>query len=357
MAIVVEVRTASQHGATRQRFSDEALAAGVSVGRGYYCDVIVDDPHVAAEEVRISLRPSDPPDQARPDGGQLWLEPVGDGVVRLGGQQLVSARSVASGTQLKLGRSTISLFDEGHAVAPTAPLDLLLERVTSLARPVSLLVVTIAVYLLILADEAAGQLAERDWLDAGLSALTPLFLAVLWSSVWALVTRVLRHEARFQQHLLVAIVSVALSVLMSLMSELAQFNSQDVRTGQWLDPILLGLLLCFAFALHVRIIAGPMRWYSHAVIAGLAWAFVGYGVLEDSNRSRDFQAWPEYSSVLLPPKAYLGSAETLPGFIEGLSESFDRAADSRTMAEGDVAEERADPKAEALGSAASQRLE
>ncbi len=330
MAIVIEVKTASQQSGVRYRFSDAALASGVTIGRGYHCDVMVDDPHVAAEELRISRVEG-------ADESKLWLKLVGDGVVLQAGQRLSSDLSVVSGTQLKLGRTSISLFDERHEVPPTAPLDLLLERFTSFATPVSLLIIATTVYLLMLTDEAAGQLAERDWLDASLSALTPIFLAVLWSSMWALVTRVLRHEARFLLHLLVALASVALSTLMGLFSEWAQFNSQDIRTGQWLDPFLLGLLLCFALALHVRIIAGPMRWYGHAVIYGLAWGFVGYGVLEESNRSRDFQAWPEYSSVLLPPSTYLGSVDTLPEFVATVGKSFDRAAESRTIDEEDDA--------------------
>lgn len=325
MAIVVEVKTASQQSGVRSRFTNAELAAGISIGRGYHCDVMVDDPHVAAEELRLS----------RNDGehgeANFWLEPIGDGVVRLDGQQLRDGSSIPSGTQIELGRTSISLFDEHHTVPPTAPLDLLLERLTALAAPLGVLFVAAAVYLLMFADEAASQLAERDWLDAALNAFSPVFLAVLWSSVWALVTRVLRHEARFLLHLLVALLSLALSTMMGLASELAQFNSQDVRTEQWLDPLLLGLLLCFALVLHVRIIAGPLRWYGHAVIVGLAWAFVGYGVLEDSNRSRDFQAWPEYSSVLLPPKAYLGTAQALPDFLGGVGVSFDRAAESRTI--------------------------
>ncbi|MCR9277163.1 MAG: hypothetical protein NXH85_04240 [Pseudomonadaceae bacterium] len=325
MAIVVEIRSSGAHGASRYRFSDDALARGVTIGRGYHCDVMLDDPHVASEELRLVRT------DAATGAGSIELELLGDGVVRLAGQQLREGASVPSGTQLKLGRTSVSLFDETHTVPPTTPLDILLESLTSLASPVRVLLAGAIVYLLLLSDEAASQLAERDWLDAALSAFSPMVLAVLWSAVWALVTRVLRHEARFLAHLLVALTSLALSTIMGLASELAQFNSQDPATAAWLDPFLLGLLLCFALVLHVRITAGPMRWYGHGVIVALAWAFVGYGVLEDSNRSRDFQAWPEYSSVLLPPEAYLGTPQTLPEFLDGVGESFDRAAESRTI--------------------------
>lgn len=84
----------------------------VLVGRGYHCDVILDDPYVSEEHIEITLT----------DDGRFLVADKGSvngvftGAQRIGGDTPVM---IDSGQEVKIGRTRIGLFAPRHAIQPT----------------------------------------------------------------------------------------------------------------------------------------------------------------------------------------------------------------------------------------------
>jgi pSer/pThr/pTyr-binding forkhead associated (FHA) protein len=204
---MIWVEVLSRHRDVVARFrvaSDEA-----HIGRGYDNDVVIDDPYVAARHVHVF----------RDEAGRLVAEDAGSkNGMFVDRDSARKARIVIDPERpIRIGHTHVRIRESAHAVP--------LERVAGVrmrAWPAVVIAAGLGVSVL-------GVEALRAWLlqtgEPRVSTyLTSLLfitaLALIWVSVWTILSRIFSGQARFLQNLLIGL-SGFLAV--SLQRELAQF--------------------------------------------------------------------------------------------------------------------------------------
>ncbi len=239
MEPVMLVEVLDDHGHVRSAQRLAGAGARCRIGRGLACDVILEDPYVAAEHALLTLN----------EDGRVHVQDLGTrNGVRVDGR-LIDARvgQIAAQGELRIGRTRVRLRTAEALLAPERPFrrDVLRRHRTALAVSGSLLCCAFAAFLQwTLAPE---HLAQRI-LIAELIALAGL---AVWVGAWTLVARLTVGAWRVRIHLAIAAICVGLWVWGYWLHGLAAFALQ----WRWLGPfmaLLAGIVAMVATWLHLR---------------------------------------------------------------------------------------------------------
>ena len=302
------IEVLDRDGHVRQSFAVEQWP--LRLGRSLANDVVLSDPHVAAEHLSIA-----------PGEQGLALTVVADSRngVLLGRKRLRAGESTtlsADGEPIELtaGRTRLRLRLPGHALAPELPI----APTVSLARRLGP-VASAAVLLL------AGMLF-RTWLDAdpdGLSRavggmlLTALLGAAVWCGAWALLSKTFTRQAYFSWHVRVFVFSTLALLAVNTVPALFAF----ALSWPWLtDFAFVGDVAVAAAALYFHLLAvEPAR---HRVLrwAAVTCALVGVALSLWFNVQRsDLYGDELYMNHLFPPALRLARPVASDAFVDDLA--------------------------------------
>ena len=220
------------------------VAGGAAtLGRAYDNDVVLDDPFVAPRHLRV-LRDAE---------GRLFAEDLGsaNGIAREGSRRRERLIPLDGETAIRVGHTLVRVRDASHPVAP--------ERV---ARPlahtwpaaIALLVALVAMEGAFLWLRDFGEPRASRYLAQLLPAT--LVLAV-WSTGWSILARIFSGQARFDLHLLIAILALGAYSLANEVTSLIGF-AWAWRLPQNNEYVLVWLIVALACFAHLRVI-GPAR--------------------------------------------------------------------------------------------------
>lgn len=172
----------------------EVEAWPVSVGRDLGCELVLDDPHVAARHAVLEAG-----DDGRPRlRAGASLNGVWIGRRRLADGDVLPIADAPSGFQLGLTRLRVRL--PGEALAPEQPL-----AATARHHVLAPLGYAFGLWALLLGEhwiELDPGSRPSDWVVA---LFGPPLALVLWSALWALASKLFRHRFDFEAHWLVAV--------------------------------------------------------------------------------------------------------------------------------------------------------
>ncbi|MGA7808142.1 FHA domain-containing protein [Bradyrhizobium sp.] len=282
---MIWVEILSRHRDIAARF--RITAPEVRIGRGYDNDVIVDDPYVAAQHLRVF----------RDEAGQLVAEDLGSANgTFLDGSRSRLARVVVDGKQpIRIGQTYLRVREPSHEVEP--------ERT---ARPQwRILPVVVAAAL---GAAVLGMDALRIWLSQVTEArassyLTPLLsglaVIVVWVGIWTLLSRIFSGRSHLIRNLLIALAGL---FAFSLYNELAQYLAfgwtwSAASTYQYVAAWSALAVVCF---LHLRGVGPGRVWLKAALVTALLVVAV---TVEQLQRSEAFSDSGRQTTahVLMPP--------------------------------------------------------
>jgi hypothetical protein len=241
MGAVMWIEVLSRHGEVAARERIEAPEA--RIGRAFDNDVVVDDPHVAPHHLRIF----------RAEDGELVAEDLGtlNGLYPEHGARRVERLPLAREPGIRIGRTTLRVHDAAHAVAP--------EKLLTPPR-------AHAAWAAVLGACVIGALFLLQWLSLTTEAsanllLLPLLvfatLVLLWSGLWALLSRLFFGQARFALQLRIALTACIALLAWDQLSDALAFGlawrelSEYAALGAW----ALLAVTCYAHLLAI----GPRR--------------------------------------------------------------------------------------------------
>ena len=244
--IWIEILTRSGQVTARHRCTGPTL----SIGRSYRNDVIIDDPTVAPDHLRAT----------QSDDGAILVETATAGsAFSIHGE--TRERSLVDGdTVLRIGHTFLRLRDETYQVPAAASV---VEPKSYWIELSALIALTLAINgLIIWLNETS-----KPKLIADLGSLaTVAGAALVWSGLWAVLSRIFAGAARFGRHLGIASGAFLVYTLYSVLAEMAAFSfSSGTIAGNFGAGIWLVLgVACF---LHLQIIAPSHRLRRAAIIA------------------------------------------------------------------------------------------
>ena len=315
--IVVEVLDAQGEVRARHRFAAVTAETMIRIGRAVICDVILDDPHVAAEH--LSLR--------RDAAGAVRVTDLGSANgLTLSGKRIANASELAlSGPMLSLGRTRLRIRTEAETLAPE-----LVDRAAT--RPHRSLLVA-----MLCAAGMFGFSAYDKWLEAPTNlvgdvasewfALTALI--TIWVGLWALVTRINIGAWRWTPHIAVACLAMLMSTGGAWLLEMVcyAFQANHARAAGLCAIFLLGAATLYA---HLRIASRQATRRIATVAVLVTGAIVSLaGWSSQQSRERDV-SYVEEIGPLFPPAVRLARATPSKVFLDELG-TLKRAADDRRI--------------------------
>jgi FHA domain len=274
----------------------------VTVGRALTADLVLDDPHVAAEHLRIDRTPE----------GALTVHVLDtrNGVL-LNRTRYAGGAEFAwpAGELLNLGRLRLGLRQAHEPV----PEEELLGRAP--ARAVTWTAVALAGVLAVTLFQAWITLSEPSQLTQQLPAMlmvVALALAV-WSGLWALAGKLFSGSLQFWRHVrIVSFASIALQLLLGVTGALAFMFSLESLTRFESQLMLLGLAV--VVYLHLAVIVPQHRKGLAGLVAGIAVlglvVTLGTNWLQNKRLSNTL-----YMSAVLPPAWRLAPAVPVSQFL------------------------------------------
>ncbi len=308
--LVLEITSHSGDGAITHR-SIEAFPA--TLGRGYHNDIIIGDPHISPQHVRIEF-----------DGTDFVIHDLAseNGLTLNDKHHKGASAHLKSGDTVRVGLTDIRIFDPAHPVAATRRIARANPVLTFLARPL-----VVWVSLLSAATAAVGWKYLDSWTpDIGETlagtAISVAIAILVWSALWGVGGRLVRHKSRFRSHVALASMFVVATCAAAIFQDYLSFLTNDstpASIGSFgLNAGLVVALLYGALTLATDMSAKRRRIWCGFFAAGMMIAAFGLAKVGEDH----FNGAPSYSSELEPYFAEMVSAESLDGYMKQNEDMF-----------------------------------
>ncbi len=294
----------------------------IHIGRSYDNDVVLDDPYVAPQHLRI-LRDD--------ESGALIAEDLGSDnglLADRGGEK--RDRIVLDGDRaIRIGRTMLRIRDADYAVAAERP-DEPQARVWPHALGLGAAILAIEIASLWLGETAEPRLTRY---------LTPLLILALtalgWIGGWTVLARIFSGQARFERNLLIALSGL---LAYSLYDEFVEFTAFSLSwrllaTYQYVGSLCILAITCFR---HLREIGPSRPWLKGGILAGLVCLAVATQTLRQSEAGLGYGS-PVTTHRLLPPSLRLAPVKSEDAFFadaQKLKKRLDRARSEESPLSG-----------------------
>jgi ribosome-associated protein YbcJ (S4-like RNA binding protein) len=288
--------------------------SGLSLGRAFTNDIIIDDPYVGETQLQITASTKD---------GFDWNATITDHTNPVFvNKNILERRDVdlRSGDVISVGRTSIAFYNEAHAVPATREFSFTNWLQNHKFKPyISLLCLVILFGVAILLGYL-GTSSKPNWGDLSYAAYGTVITALLWAAGWSLAGRLLKGESYFFSQLFFTSLCLALILSVSNLGDYVDyiFASQiagkvvDWFTGLALGGLLLGLNLTLVSNSPRIIRKGVLI---NACIAGAVAFMVYLGQPDYSNR-------PSHSITIKPSFIPTISAISIGQYITSYNELF-----------------------------------
>ncbi len=303
----IEVLSRSREVIARHR----CLGSDIRIGRAYDNDLVLDDPYVAPQHLRIW----------RSEAGSWVAEDVGtaNGLYLDHGRDKFGWLELDGNRPIRVGHTYLRIREAGHAVAP--------ERTYQSHSRVWPVLVALGV-LLAAIDAGSiwlGETSEPKLSPYLVSVLTVAVLLAAWTAAWSVLSRIFSGQARFERNFLIALSGL---VVYSLYREFADaatfaFSWRGLAAYRYVGIWSLLAAVCF---LHLREVSPTRLKLKAGLVVALLAIGIGVQLLNQSELRTgiDRQAT---ALRLLPPGFRLAPPQDETTFfadIEALKTKLDR---------------------------------
>lgn len=225
----------------RERFQLTAERLSLTIGRSIAADMPIDDDHAAALHAELKFEPD----------GRVLVSDLGsiNGIV-VGGKRHHAASGLdIGGKTLQVGRTLLRVRTSQETLGPEKPDHIVSQGL--LRRP-GVLAAAGAVVV-------SAQQAYVSWLQApqdltiaiaqGLSMIAAIYAA--WVAVWALLSRVMRGEWRWFQHVAIVLGVWAAYQVIDSAVDLGMFAFSLQR---WSNPLGIIIAIAFGTCLYLHLV-------------------------------------------------------------------------------------------------------
>lgn len=278
------------------------------IGRGYASDLLVDDPQVCPQHLRLA---------AGADGG-LVAEDVGsvNGVWSARGDRVHHA-VVEPGSTLRIGRTTVRFRTAADAVAPTERAGV---ATPPARRPGRAALAAVALGAAAVAAATLGSyLDSYDRTNTGAHIGEAVVFALLiagYAGIWAVVSRLVVHRFNFRQHAVLGSLAVLGFGGLTRVSDYLTFFAPDTDAVEAVTGLALIVLASLLLYRHLEFAAAFRRsgraWITTAVVGGAVLLAVA-GSWEE-----EFSSYPEFNAVVKPIGGGLVRRRAATEFVAGV---------------------------------------
>ncbi len=295
----------------------ELTPNGLSIGRAWNSDLIIQDRFVDPDHLTLSLE----------ENHQIVISDV-DSIngTRLMGKHLAgTANPYRFGETITIGDTRLRIFDANESVEPAALRSnwfLLAKRFNSIRSLFAVTVLAVLVQAVMVYSRATTLLKVEDFLVGGFGLLMML---LVWSLLLGFVAKLLRGESNVKAFWVLGCLAIIVFNIASIMLLVIKFNLQDVNLGDSLSILIFGILTVwlivgvFSYSTYLR---NRSKWTSALLLVSSL-----YAVAQSDEYLREpHQAWSsstETEQSTLPPVFLLRDGVSLDEYLEATDSLFD----------------------------------
>jgi hypothetical protein len=280
------------------------------IGRAYDCQVIVDDPYVCPQHVKVTLA----------ENGELLVEDVGS----ING--LSADRHGSKHAQLKLqpgddcfiGWTKLRYHRRSEKVAPARRDHSRQLVLSALLQPKFLALIIIIPFFQLLYSTWLEQAREGELYTLLLTPATVYFVLVIWASFWSVVGKLLVHRAMFFTHLAIISAMTGLTTLVEGATAYSVFifDVDDMKnTVLYTTGFFITAATMYAH-LHFASRGKPKSQAIAAIFVSMVILMLSvYVEIEDNSQ---FSSSPRYSASIKSPMFVIGTVQTTEDFLSSL---------------------------------------
>jgi hypothetical protein len=285
----------------------------VTVGRGYFNDVILDDPKVSAAHLRLD----------RLEDGSVVLRDLGsqNGTFRVEPWAPLAELTLSQDSRVQVGDTVLRFrgrsYDVPHtlvAEAPVAPQRRLFEQRRAFVGAMGAAVVAsvLSTYLI--------SYDKTDWGEMLFSVLLPAALALFWAGGWSIASRIARRQFHFRTHATIGSLVLMASICLPGVLMVLGFSFSLGAVIPWLTMICYLALMGWGLFWHLRYVT---RWDSRRLGSMVAAVVLGFGLLIQAQNllgNEEFSTTLDFPRSLLPASFRLVPASSVDEFFEETTE-------------------------------------
>ncbi len=290
---------------------------GLTIGRAWNSDVIVQDRFIDADHLGLSLD----------DDKQILISDFDTtNGSRLGGKRLSGvANPYRLGDVVTIGDTRIKIFDAETSVAATALRSkwfLLAERFGS-AKALSVLTLLAILAELVQSYSTSAEPLKTE--SALVAAFGVVMLLLVWSLSLGFIARLLRGQSNIRPLWVLGCLGVIIANVLALILLLVRFNLQNIALGEAISLVVFGIFASW-------LLVGVLSYVSH-FMSGQKWLFSVllvsslYAVAEsDEYLKQPYQTWKSWTNTeqaTLPPVFLLRDGVSLEEYLEETNSLFD----------------------------------
>jgi len=282
-----------RRGNVRERVQVDSFPA--TVGRSYANTVIVDDPFVNPEHLRLSLDSE----------GGIVVEALNteNGTWLSVSRERIERHTIPAGGEalIRIGQTILRLRGEDFVVEPAVPSKPLFGLSGRLIENgVTAFLIFAAAFGLCILAFAQSISKKVIWSDLTGKSLFLLIIFVVWTTFWSFLSRLVTHSFRFMTHLAVSgIASVAFFALV-IAVEYLEFLFSWPTAARVVD--FVGLVIVFSLLLytHLSVMSEFSRWKRLLSSILISAAILSIVLLIRYTKGKEFSTELQFSSVIKP---------------------------------------------------------
>jgi len=288
------------------------------VGRAYDNDIVISDPYVCPHHLELST-----------ESGCMLVRDLGsvNGTYTGNKRNPVNTLALQDGTVIQLGHSQLRFHLVNGEVAPTWKDTTRQGLLSRVGKPWNLLLASLVALAALAADAALDNPEKLQLLTMASDMLYPLIAVLIWAGFWALLNRVLTHQANFRVHLAIACLGVAGLFFLSQLVSMSSFALGLDDSLPWFRLFSRVVILSVVIYAHLRY--ATVVSMSHQLAIAILASVVMFGTPEIGFviERNEFSSLPYLEPLLRPPGYRLARGETVDGFFDQaqlLQEKSDR---------------------------------
>lgn len=313
MEIIIEEISHGHKLLGRHKFSSNTI----TIGRGYDNDIIVSDPHVCAEHLKLHFN------------GEYWL--VDDqgsinGSFLENNKKNVMQHVIRSGDIITIGKSQVRFVFPHHPVSQSIAISPF-ENLINLARHPFALALSITLFAFI-----GGWIINLN--NANEVTLTQMLVPTiglimgfaLWPAGISLVSHLTKHDARFWTQMGICFIFFNLMWLSDIFENIIHFNTSSNFSMLWTLAIIpLALAFCL-FWLNCYVGFHMTVARRNIVSAALVLLLFGGSFIVQMSKQPDFNPRPQFDTTIMSPAFLFAPSSDVETFVEDASKLFEKAS-------------------------------
>jgi pSer/pThr/pTyr-binding forkhead associated (FHA) protein len=282
------------------------------IGRGYDNDVIVDDPYVAAQHLRVF----------RDESGQLIAEDMGsaNGTFLDDGNSRLTRIIVDGKRPIRIGRTYLRIREINYAVERER-VGLPERRILPVALAVTLGLALLVIYTF---DVWLAQTTEPRASNYLMPLLTVTATLLVWVGIWALLSRIFSGRSHFLRNLLIALAGTMAFTLYAEFARVSAFALIWSTASTYLYVAAWSIFAAVCF-FHLREVGPARLWVKGGLVTALLATAIAVQTLQRSEAFSDFGRLTT-TRLLMPPafravpfqdqNAFFGDVADLKGKLD-----------------------------------------